>query len=78
VRPVGQTAKFSKTKSGRFIVEKLKLHYLAALVDIPAISMPIARRWLDYIGKGEMLTNRDVIFYFSSGSNLSVPDLRLL
>ena len=39
VRPVGHTAKFSKMT----YVEKLTLHYLAtALVDIPAVSMPIA------------------------------------
>jgi hypothetical protein len=38
--PVGLTTKFSKTK----FVEKLILHSLAtALVDIPAVFMPIAR-----------------------------------
>ena len=40
VRPVGRTAKFSKTT---FMVEKLTLHFLStALVDIPAVNMLIA------------------------------------
>ena len=39
VRPVGRTAKFSKT----MLVEKLTLNDpVTALVDIPAVSMPIA------------------------------------
>ncbi len=40
VRPVGCTAKFSET----LMIEKLLLNSRAtALVDIPAVSMPIAR-----------------------------------
>ena len=42
VRPVGCTAKFSKTTE--LMVETLTLNYLAtALEDIAAVSMPIAR-----------------------------------
>ena len=42
VRPAGSTAKFSKTTE--LMVETLTLNYLAtALVDIPAVSMTIAR-----------------------------------
>ena len=45
VRPVGCTAKFSKTTLEAVEkVEKLTFNYLAtALVDMPAVSMPIAR-----------------------------------
>ena len=40
VRPVGHTAKFTES----MLVEKLTFNYLAtALVDIPAVSMPITR-----------------------------------
>ena len=40
VRPVGHTFKFSKMT----LFEKITLHSLStALVDIPAVSMPIAR-----------------------------------
>ncbi len=44
VRPVGCTAKFSEMTWRQLILEKLTLNSQAtALVDIPAVSMPIAR-----------------------------------
>lgn len=44
VRPVGRTAKFSKTTLVELMVEKLTFNSLATvLVDIVVVSMPIAR-----------------------------------
>ncbi len=44
VRPVGCTAKLSETPWRRLMVEKLTFNsWATALVDIPAVSMPIAR-----------------------------------
>ena len=45
VRSVGHTAKFSKTTlGGRLMLAKLTFNHLAtALVDVPIISIPIAR-----------------------------------
>ena len=64
VRPIGRTAKFSKMTSLRWLmVEKLTFNSLAtALVDIPAVRMPIARSLKTWDVSGNVLINKTAHF----------------